>query len=229
MATALTWLSHGSWLIESGKHRVLLDPFLTDNPTASTTADALEDISHILVSHGHFDHINDVASIANRCGATVVANFEVAQWFSSKHGVESTAGMNLGGAMMFPFGRVKLVHAVHSSSFPDGSYAGTAGGFLLELEGSRVYFACDTALFGDMRLIARGVDVAVLPIGDLFTMGPDDSIEAIKLIEPKQVLPAHYGTWPPIEQDAEAWAERVRRETSAEPTVLRPGDVVRLP
>jgi len=228
LATKLTWLSHGSWLIETGKHRVLLDPFLTDNPTASTSAEALADISVILVSHGHFDHIQDVASIANRCGATVVANFEVAQWFASQHQVAETIGMNLGGTTELPFGRVKLVHAVHSSSFPDGSYAGTAGGFVLELEGSRVYFACDTALFGDMRLFAHGVDLAVLPIGDLFTMGPEESLAAIELIEPKRVLPAHYGTWPPIDQDGQAWAEAVRQRTAAEPHVLQPGESLTL-
>jgi L-ascorbate metabolism protein UlaG (beta-lactamase superfamily) len=228
LATKLTWLSHGSWLIETGEHRILLDPFLTDNPTASTSPDALQDISYILVSHGHFDHIQDVASIANRCGATVVANFEVAQWFASQHDVAETIGMNLGGATELPFGRVKLVHAVHSSSFPDGSYAGTAGGFVLDLEGSRVYFACDTALFSDMRLFAHGVDLAVLPIGDLFTMGPAESVAAIELIEPKRVLPAHYGTWPPIAQDGQAWAELVRQRTSAEPHVLQPGESLTL-
>jgi L-ascorbate metabolism protein UlaG (beta-lactamase superfamily) len=107
---------------------------------------------------------------------------------------------------------------------PDGGGGGSAGGFLLNLPDGKLYFACDTALFSDMKLIgATGLDLAVLPIGDRFTMGPDDSIAAIKLLEPRKVAPAHYNTWPPIAQDAEAWAERVRAETKAEPVVVEPG------
>jgi L-ascorbate metabolism protein UlaG (beta-lactamase superfamily) len=186
-------------------------------------ADEVE-ADHILVSHGHFDHVADVASIANRTGATVVANFEIAQWFSQNHGVKNTIGMNLGGGVDLPFGRVKLTLAYHSSQLPDGSYGGNPGGFLISTSGGNIYFACDTALFSDMKLVGEtGVELAVLPIGDLFTMGPDDSVEAIKLIQPRRVAPAHYNTWPPIEQDAAAWAENVRSKTSAEPIVLEPG------
>ncbi len=217
----LTWLGHASWLIETGSHRILLDPFFTDNPAAQQTPDGLGEIDHILVSHGHFDHVADVAAIAKRCQAKVVANFEVAQWFSAHQGVEDTLGMNIGGGVDLPFGRVTMTFAVHSSSLPDGSYGGTAAGFLLTCEEKRIYFACDTALFSDMEWIGdKGIDVAVLPIGDLFTMGPADSIEAIKLINPRYVLPTHYGTWPPIEQDAEKWAQQVREATRAEPRVL---------
>ena len=112
---------------------------------------------------------------------------------------------------------------------PDGSPGGDPGGFLLTLPGTTIYFACDTGLLYDMKLIgAAGVDLAVLPIGDVFTMGPEDSLEAIKLIEPKRVAPAHYNTWPPIEQDAAAWAERVRSETNAEPIVIEPGGKIRM-
>lgn len=219
----LTWLGHGSWLIETGSHRILLDPFLSDNPVATLGPDDFDEISHILVSHGHFDHVADVAPIAKRCGATVVTNFEVGQWLQKEHGVEGAIGMNLGGGVDLPWGRVMLTEAIHSSSLPDGSYGGTAGGFVLYVEGKRVYFACDTAFFSDMKLFAHQVDVAVLPIGDLFTMGPDESLRAIELIEPKHVLPAHYNTWPPIAQDADAWAERVKAETSAQPHVLAVG------
>ena len=218
--TRLTWLSHGSWLIEAGSHRVLLDPFLTDNPTATKSPADFADVKHILLSHGHFDHVADAAAIANQNGATVIANFEIAQWFASNHNVSSTVGMNLGGATELPFGRVKMVPALHSSSLPDGSYGGDPAGFVLTIENQRIYFACDTAVFSDMRLYAPGVDVAVLPIGDLFTMGIEDSVQATKLIEPKRVLPAHYGTWPPIEQDPNRWAERIRAETSSTPVVL---------
>lgn len=226
MAIDLKWLGHGTWLINSGEHSILLDPFLDDSPTAPVKA-ADVNPTHILVSHGHFDHVADVAPIANRTGATVVAIYEIAEWFSNQHKVENTLGMNLGGTVELPFGSVKMTPALHSSQLPDGSYGGVPAGFLLTLNGSRIYFACDTALFSDMQLIGKeGIDLAVLPIGDHFTMGPEDSLTAIKLISPKQVAPAHYNTWPPIEQDGAAWAKRVQEETTAIPHVLTPGDTI---
>ena len=228
MANELTWLGHGSWSIATEKHQVLIDPFLDEQPTAPKKAAEMA-ADFILVSHGHFDHVADVAGIANRTGATVVANFEIAQWFAKEHGVQQTVGMNLGGGIDLPFGRVQMTLAHHSSVLPDGSYGGNPGGFLLTLGEKKLYFACDTALFLDMKLIGiAGIDLAILPIGDLFTMGPDDSIEAINLLRPKRVVPAHYNTWPPIEQDARAWAERVRAHTPAEPIVLEPGQSIGL-
>lgn len=224
MAVELRWLGHGSWSIQTGEFQILLDPFLNDSPTAPCKANEVS-ASHILVSHGHFDHTADVAEIAHRCDSQVIAIFEVAQWFQEKQNVKATLGMNLGGAAELPFGKVKCVPALHSSSLPDGTYGGMPAGFVLEIESKRIYFACDTALFSDMELIGRGgLDLAVLPIGDLFTMGLADSIEAIKLLRPKQVLPAHYNTWPPIAQDGKAWAEMVNALTEAEPIVLSPGE-----
>ena len=219
----LTWLSHGSWLIEAAGHRILLDPFLTDNPMAIAKVEDFDDVSHILVSHGHFDHVADVAVIANRCEASVIAVFEIAQWFGNHHSVASTISMNLGGKVELPFGTVKMVPALHSSNLPDGGNGGCPAGFVLTIENKRLYFACDTAFFSDMKYYAAGVDVAILPIGDLFTMGIDDSLAAIKLIEPKHVLPAHYNTWPPIAVDAQEWAIRVGQETNAKPVVLEVG------
>jgi len=223
MATKLTWLGHASWLIETEKHTVLLDPFLTDNPKASVKpADLKPDV--ILVSHGHFDHVADVAEIANANDSTVVAIYEIATWFAEKHGVKKTVGMNIGGSTEMDFGSVKMTHAIHSSQLPDGSYGGNPAGFVLSIGDVKIYFACDTALFSDMQLIGnQGIDVAVVPIGDLFTMGPEDSVEAIKLIGPRQVLPSHYDTWPPIEQDANDWADMVKSKTGAHPIVLKPG------
>lgn len=219
----LTWLSHASWLIESGSQRLLLDPFFTDNPVATVQPDAFENVTDVLVSHGHFDHVADAAAILKRSGARLISNFEIVQWFAEKHQLTNALAMNLGGAAELAEGEIKMVPALHSSGLPDGSYGGNAAGFVLKLENKRIYFACDTACFGDMRFYAGGVDVAVLPIGDLFTMGPADSVEAIKLIGPKIALPTHYGTWPPIEQDAEAWATMVRGETDTKAIVLEVG------
>ena len=224
MALELTWYGHATWMISTGEHKILLDPFFDESPTAPIKA-AEAEADFILVSQGHFDHIADVASIARRTGAPVYAVYEVANWLAANHGVENTTGMNVGGAIELPFGKLKMVPALHSSSLPDGSYGGVAAGFMLKLGEKKLYFACDTALFSDMQLIgAVGLDVAVLPIGDLFTMGPDDSVTAIDLLKPKVVLPSHYNTWPPIEQDANGWADSVRSRSKATPVVLAPGE-----
>ncbi len=239
MTTELTWLGHGCWVVRTGNSppsqggarggvfHLLIDPFLDDSPTAPVkSTDVPADF--ILVSHGHFDHVADAEKIAKRTGATVISNYEICEWLG-KRGVQKTHGMNLGGACQQPFGKVKLTVAHHSSVLPDGAPGGNPGGFLLTLADGKIYFACDTALFGDMSLIGNaGINLAVLPIGDNYTMGPDDALEAVKLIRPKRVAPSHYNTWPPIAQDAKAWAERVRKETSAEPVVVEPGGKIRL-
>src|SRR4051812_41242844 len=229
MTTTITWFGHNAWSVESGGTRVLVDPFLNDSPTSPVKSDAVE-ADFILLSHGHGDHVGDTVAIAKRTGATVLAGFEVGNWLMKKGVSEGkVVGMNPGGGVQQPFGHVKFTIAHHSSSMPDGTYGGVPGGFLLKLGEARVYFACDTALFLDMKLIgAGGLDLAVLPIGDIYTMGPDDSIDAINLLNPKQVAPCHYNTWPPIAQDAAAWAEKVRSHTAAEPIVLEPGEQLSL-
>ena len=224
--TRLTWLSHGGWMIETEEHRILLDPFLTDNPAAKIPVQQLPKVDHILISHGHFDHVADAATIAKQHDATIVAIYEIADWFTKTQNVESTVGMNIGGQIELPFGSVKMTPALHSSQLPDGSYGGEPAGFLVTIQGTRIYFACDTALFSDMKIYAENVDVAVLPIGDVFTMGIDDSVAATKLINAKKVLPAHYDTWPPIAQNANEWAARIQTETTAEPVVLAVGESI---
>ena len=224
MSLKITWLGHGGWSIKTAEHTILLDPFLTDCPTATESADSIA-ADFILVSHGHFDHIADVPAIAKRTGAQVVAIFEIAQWLEKNHQVEGSIGMNIGGAIDLAFGNVKMTQAIHSSQLPDGSYGGEPAGFVLTMDGKRIYFACDTGLFSDMQMIAAGgLDLAVLPIGDLFTMGITDSIAATLMLQPTKVAPAHYGTWPPIEQDADAWAERIKSDTSAVPLVPKVGE-----
>ncbi|MBI1903027.1 MAG: metal-dependent hydrolase [Planctomycetia bacterium] len=226
MAT-LIWYGHGTWGLETAGQHLLVDPFLDDNPAAPVKADAVQ-ADFLLVSHGHYDHVADAEKIAKRTGALVISNYEICTWLE-KRGVRRTHGMNLGGQCQQPFGKVKLTVAHHSSVLPDGSPGGNPGGFLLTLPAGKIYFACDTALFGDMALIGRaGIDLAVLPIGDNYTMGPDDAIEAVRLLKPKRVVPSHYNTWPVIAQDAQAWAERVRRETQVEPVIVAPGQQVAL-
>ncbi|MEM8678356.1 MAG: metal-dependent hydrolase, partial [Planctomycetota bacterium] len=161
----LTWLGHGGWSIKTASHTILLDPFLTDSPTAPCKADELA-ADFILVSHGHFDHIADVPEIAKRTGAEVVAVYEVTSWLQSVHGIDHCVGANIGGTVTLPFGKVTLTHAIHSSQLPDGSYGGNPAGFVVAADDRRVYFACDTALFSDMQLLADPpLDLAVLPIG----------------------------------------------------------------
>jgi L-ascorbate metabolism protein UlaG (beta-lactamase superfamily) len=229
MATQIIWFGHNCWSIETSGKTILLDPFLDESPVAPVKAASVR-ADFILQSHGHYDHIADTVPIAKRTGAVVLANFEVGEWLK-KQGVaeDKVIGMNPGGSIQRPFGHAKFTIAHHSSSLPDGSYGGVPGGWLLKLANARVYFACDTALFLDMKMIGSGgLDLAVLPIGDLFTMGPEDSIDAIKLLNPKRVAPCHYNTWPPIAQDARAWADRVRLHTAAEPIVLEPGGKISL-
>jgi L-ascorbate metabolism protein UlaG (beta-lactamase superfamily) len=228
MATRVGWLGHAALLLETEGFHVLIDPFLTDNPAASVkAADVPADF--ILVSHGHGDHVGNAVDIAIRTGATIICNYEMSGWFQ-KQGVEHVHGQQHGGSFKFPFGRVKLTQAFHGSMLPDGSYGGNPCGFLLALnDGHRIYDAADTGLFGDMKLIGEeGIDLAMLPIGDNYTMGPDDALRAVKLIRPKKVLPIHYNTWDLIKQDAPAWAARVRSETDTEPIVLMPGQWLQL-
>jgi L-ascorbate metabolism protein UlaG (beta-lactamase superfamily) len=227
MSIELTWLGHGCWLLATGKHTIIVDPFLDDSPTAPIKSGDVK-ADFILITHGHFDHIADAVKIAKRTGATTVSNFEISQWLA-KQGVKNATGMNLGGAVALPFGQLKMTIAHHSSALPDGSNGGEPGGFLLNIEGKKIYFAGDTSLFLDMQLYGiGGLDLAILPIGDFYTMGPADSIEAIKMLKPKRVAPCHYNTFPPIKQDAGAWAEMVRSQTSAVPEVLEPGGKIKL-
>lgn len=224
MALSITWLGHSTWLIKSSNHRILIDPFLTDNPMAAVKPEEVK-ADTILISHGHFDHVQDAAAIANRCQSTLVANYEIATWFAEKHQVAKTIGMNIGGTAKLPFGRVFMTPALHSSQLPDGSYGGNPGGFLCEIDGLRLFYTGDTGLFSDLALWSKpSIDLLIVPIGDLFTMGIDESIRAIEMIQPKCVLPTHYNTWPPIQQDAKRWAELVHQRTSSKAIVLTAGE-----
>jgi L-ascorbate metabolism protein UlaG (beta-lactamase superfamily) len=227
VAIKITWYSHACFLIETDQARLLTDPFVSGNPLSTVKADAIE-TDYILVSHGHGDHLGDTVDIAKRTGATVISNYEIQTWLANQ-GIEKAHPQHIGGGFDYPWGRVKLTIAHHGSGLPDGSYGGNPSGFLLYIGDKKIYHACDTGLFYDMKLIGEeGIDLAILPIGDNFTMGPDDALRAVKLIEPKQVVPIHYDTFDIIKQDPHAWAERVQKETATKVTVMTPGESLTL-
>ena len=192
----LTYYGHSCFLLETESVKILFDPFISPNELANDIDINSIEVDYILVSHGHEDHVADVLSIGQRCDATVVSNFEIVSWFQNK-GIKKGHPMNFGGSWSFDFGTVKYVQAVHSSVMPDGAYGGNPGGFILTIEGKTIYFAGDTALFGDMQLFAknRTIDLALLPIGDNFTMGVDDAIEAAKFVNCAKVIGMHYDTF----------------------------------
>lgn len=227
MATQITWYGHACFLIETNGHRLLTDPFITGNPQAPISADEIE-VDTILVSHGHGDHIGDTLDLAQRTGAMVIANFEIHNWVVAQ-GVENAHPLHIGGARQFDWGKVKLTIAHHGSSMPDGSYGGNPCGFLFYLEGKKIYHACDTGLFYDMTLIGdEGIDLAILPIGDNFTMGPEDALRAVKLIRPKMAVPIHYNTFDVIKQNPQAWVDQVSAQTDSNGKVMQPGDTITL-
>ena len=196
---ALTYYGHSCFSVKAGGKMLLFDPFITPNELAKGIDVSKVTADFILVSHGHADHLADAADIAGRCGATVVSTYEVVVWMQGK-GVKRAHPMNHGGAKTFDFGRVKLVNAIHSSSFPDGAYAGNPCGFVVETRDGTFYYSGDTALTMDMKIVGEmhRLDFAVLPIGDNFTMGAADATRAAQWSGAKKVVGVHYDTFPPI-------------------------------
>lgn len=219
MPVSITWHGHATLSLNIDGSHVVVDPFFTDNPAAKISVDNVA-ADAILITHGHYDHVTDVVALAQRTGAKVIANLEVASWLN-RQGYGNTHAQQMGGGYNHEFGRVKMTPAFHGSMLPDGSYGGMPAGFLITASGKNIYISGDTALYSDMSLIGdEGLDVAILCIGDNFTMGPDDALRAVKFLRPKVVIPYHYNTWPPIAVDVQAWAERVAAETDARPVIL---------
>ena len=212
----LTYFSHAAWMIESGDFTILIDPFLDGNPTSPVKSKDVK-ADFIIITHAHGDHVGDAVSIAKANKSTVITNFEIANW-CGEQGVEAHP-LHIGGAREFPFGKVKLTQAFHGSSFPDGRYGGMPAGVLLMIDGKTIYHAGDTCLFGDMKLIGEmnKIDIALIPIGDNFTMGVDDGVKSVEFLQPRTAIPMHYKTFDVINTDPDEFVKRVKAHgTNAE-------------
>ena len=219
----IRFIGHSCFELTEGDTRVLIDPFLTDNPSAGIGADEV-DPTHIFLTHGHGDHYGDVEAIARRTNAQVVAITEVADELTEA-GVENVADPNIGGTVTFDWGWVKLTPAWHTSTTPKGQ-VNVPAGLLINIGGKTVYHLGDTALFSDLKLVAgRGdpIDVALMPIGGHYTMDRIDAVHAAELIEAATIIPCHYDTFPLIETDAEAFKVDVEALTSSRVEILEPG------
>ncbi len=214
------YLGHSCFTVETSKTKLIFDPFISKNELASAIDVGTIDAEYVLLTHGHFDHVADAEDIAKRNDATIISNFEIVTWFGEK-GCKGWP-MNHGGEHEFEFGKVKYVNAVHSSMLPDGSYGGNPGGFIIEADGRRIYYAGDTALHMDMELIGRywKPDLAFLPIGDNFTMGIEDSIRCADMIRCDAIVGMHYDTFPFIKMDHQ---RAVMAFKDAGKTLLLPG------
>jgi L-ascorbate metabolism protein UlaG (beta-lactamase superfamily) len=221
----LTYHGHSAWEVQTGGAHIWIDPYLSQNPRADVDPEDVQ-ADYLIVSHAHHDHLGDTEAIARRTGAVIIAMNELVLHFRTL-GLAGEA-LQIGGGQQFAFGWVKLVRAEHSSSSADGGYMGSEAGILLtDLDGTVLYHAGDTGLFGDMSLIGRaGIDVALLPIGDKFTMGPDDALIAVELLQPRLAIPMHYNTFPVIAQDPQAWRRAVEARTGTPVTVMQPGESI---
>jgi len=214
-----TWLGHAAWELD-GSRRIYIDPFLDENPKASKKAKDVTKADVVVVSHDHFDHVADAVPICKRTGATLVATYDLAVSLAEKHGIKAE-GMNIGGTMTVEGVEVSLVLAFHTAE------KGHPTGTVIRLDGKTIYHAGDTCLFGDMKIIGEffaPIDLALIPIGDRFTMGPPSAAKAVEWLRPRRVVPMHYDTWPPIAQDPRSFKELVGDRS--EVVILEPGQSI---
>jgi L-ascorbate metabolism protein UlaG (beta-lactamase superfamily) len=219
----IQFLGHSCFYIEEGNFQALIDPFLSSNPLASFKPSEFHNISHIFVTHVHNDHLGDTLMLARENNATVITNYEIACYLESK-GL-STHPMHIGGRVKLDFGIVKMTSALHGSSIQTANgliYAGNPCGFILDINGKKIYHAGDTGLTMDMQLLQNeNIDIALLPIGGNFTMDIEDAVRAVEFIQPKKVIPMHYNTFPIIEADPMLFREKVHH---CEVILLKPND-----
>ena len=221
-----SYYGHAAFLLDDGTHRVLVDPFLTGNPTARIAEHEVA-CDFILLTHAHGDHLGDAPSIAARTGAAIVAIPEVISVCEAQACAEVRSHpMNIGGSLDLPFGKVRMTFAQHSA----GVAGGVACGFVIYIGGKVIYYAGDTALFSDMQLIGRKdvIDYAVLPIGDNYTMGLEDAAQAAQWINAGHVIPIHYDTWPVIAQEVHRYKEVTEAMTRAQVNIVAPGETIEL-
>ncbi len=224
----LTYIGHAAFLLEDDEGNIVaIDPFIEDNPATAMTAKDIKP-GTILLTHAHNDHVGDTVEIAMSHDAKVICTPELGNWLETQ-GVRDVVGANHGGTVAFAGGTAKFVPAWHTSSYSDGQNAvapGVPAGFVVRFGGRVFYFAGDTCLFGDMRLIGdEGIDVAILPIGDHFTMGPDDAARAAEFVAARTVIPCHYNTFPPIRQDPETFRQKVAAKApNTRVVILAPGE-----
>lgn len=224
----IRFLGHSTFLLDDGQHRLLIDPFIEGNPQCPVTlTEALDwQPSAVLISHAHGDHWGSALDFG-KAGVPIVATAEIAG-YAEAHGAKNAVGMNIGGTYRTDWGSVTLTPAWHSSSFPDGTYGGMPTGLIIEFGGQRLYFAGDTALFSDMRLIGdRTLDLAFLPIGDHYTMGPEEAARTLELLRPRVAIPMHYGTFPVLTGDPQVFRAGAEPH-GVEVRVLTPGETTEL-
>jgi L-ascorbate metabolism protein UlaG (beta-lactamase superfamily) len=227
MSVRVIYHGHANIEIHSGAHRLQIDPFYTGNPLADVPAGKVNP-THILLTHAHGDHVGDTVALAQRTQAPVVANFEMCMYLQ-KRGVPVVMPMNHGGSLTFPWGRATMTIAFHTSSFDDGAYGGQPAGFVVEIGGKTIYHAGDTALFGDMKLLGElfHIDLACLPMGDCYTMGPAMALKAAQFVRAKRILAMHYNTFPPIQQDVGRFLVELKA-AGIDGRSLKPGESLEL-
>jgi len=222
----ITFFGHSVFLLDNGKERVIIDPWISGNRLAIVKAEELK-VDYIVVTHGHGDHFGDSIEISKNNNAPIVTVAELSRYCTSK-GAKSH-GLGIGGSREYPFGKIKLTIAHHTSSSPDGQYVGVAVGAIITMDSKNVYHCGDTGLFYDMKLIGEmtPVDLMLVPIGDNYTMGIDDAVKAVELCNPKTVVPMHYNTFPVIKADPTIFADKVSK-IGKKVIILKPGETIEI-